>query len=154
MSMTTRSPLKQIPTCLWTTPKSLLVGGAVLVARGGSGLSEQCLWVWGEQHCLARGTRPHPGEPRHSGALTFGHSPTAPEQGGQSQVLVTQFITSPREQAGAAGNGIRGIWDMRLQCGSVQETSSMWHLKEWIPLSRWLLLSLVCPCLCTSRERA
>lgn len=44
--MTMRSPLKQIPTCLWTTPRSLLVGGAALAAPGGSDLSEQCWWAW------------------------------------------------------------------------------------------------------------
>lgn len=49
-------------------------------AAGGSDLSEQCCW-----HCLPRGTHQHPGEPRHSGALSFGFSPTAPAQGGQSR---------------------------------------------------------------------
>lgn len=95
----------------------------------------------GQQHCLARGTHQHPGDPKHGGALTFECSPAEPEQGGQSQVLVTR--PSPKEQAGAAGNGARGTWDVRLLCESIHKTNSLWHLEDWMLWSRWLLLSLV-----------
>lgn len=55
--MTTRSPSKQTPTCLWTTPRSLLVGvGLVevtfLSSVGGCGQQE-------------KGVQQPPGEPRH-----------------------------------------------------------------------------------------
>lgn len=102
-------------------------------AAGGSDLSEQGWW---------RGTHQHPEEPRHSGALTSGSHCTCARWA--EQVLLTKSFTSPREQAGAAGSGARGTWDVRLLCGSMQETSSLWHLEEWILCSRWLLLSLVC----------
>lgn len=53
------------------------------------------LWVPGNR-AAQQGDTPGPGEPRHSRALTHGHSPTAPEQSEQSQMLVTGSVTSPR----------------------------------------------------------
>lgn len=50
--------------------------------------------------CGYQGTHQDPGEPRHSRALTHGHSPTAPEQSEQSWMLVTGSITRPRPGEG------------------------------------------------------
>lgn len=48
ISTTTRFLLKRIPTCLWTTPRSLLVGGATPAAHGGDGFTDECWWVSGD----------------------------------------------------------------------------------------------------------
>lgn len=108
----------------------------------------------GEQHCLARGTHQQPGDSRHSGALTFGCSATAHEQGGQSQVLATRSNTCPREQAGAAGNGARGTWDVRLFCGSIPGDKLPVATGGVDSLVQVASAQLGVPCLWTNRRRA
>ena len=117
ISTTMRFLLKQIPTCLWTTPRSLLVGGATPVAHGGDGFADECLWVSGNSPARQGGTQKDPGDPRHSRALIHGHSPTAPEQSGQNQVLVTGSIASPRPGEGADQGPSRGCRQEQQEVG-------------------------------------
>lgn len=123
------------------TPRSLPVSGATPGSRCGGTFTGEYSRILRNNTAWQGGTQQDPGDSRPGRTLNHGHSPTGPEQDGQSQVLVTGSITSPGPgagshqdvQAGAAGNGTRGKWGVRLQCGSRRQATYDRGLKHIFP---------------------